>query len=91
MSTPWVRYKFNESVPKKEKEYLVTCKNVVGNGYSFMFAYWTHDIGKQYPFYWEEEYGNRVGGGWIVADSEGDWELTGVEYYMEIPELPKEE
>ena len=70
---------------------IVAYRGVISNGYNTMIAYWCPKIGKRYPFEFDSEYKDRKDGGWVVPDSEEDWELTGVDYYMKIPDVPMED
>lgn len=55
---------------------------------SVRIAWWEPRIGTIYPFKHYSQYEDRQGGGWVVADAEEDYELRGVEWWMEIPPVP---
>ena len=88
MSKNWISVE--ERLPKKAGKYLVLWR--LGKDFAFVYsiAFWVNNIAKEYPFKYYENYKERKGGGWIMPHSEEDFELTGVEYWIELPNLPEE-
>lgn len=81
----WVSVK--DRLPINGGSHLVAWKLTSDSGFHYSLAYWCSNIANAYPFKYYLEYKGRKGGGWIKSDPEGDFELTGVEYWMEIPRI----
>ena len=85
----WI--KASEKLPEKGGKYLIAWRLCKEYQMHVSLANWTPDIAHSYPFEYDTDYIGRTGGGWVISDSEEDYEMTGVEYWTEIPELPEEE
>ena len=79
----------SEAHPKAEGQYLVAWR--LNKDYKFVIslAWWTNNIAKCYPFKYDDSYKERKGGAWVCSHPEEDFELTDVEYWMEIPPVPE--
>lgn len=84
----WISTK--ERLPDKGGKYLTACRGYSKENIYYYIAWWEPEISEVYPFKYREDYEGRAGGGWVINDSEGDWELRGVEWWCEI-ESPVEE
>lgn len=85
----WISTK--ERLPDKGGQCLVAYYGFAGSDIIYYrLAWWEPEISEAYPFRYRSDYEGRAGGGWVIDDSEEDWELIGVEWWCEI-DSPVEE
>ena len=79
---------FSVEKPKYRGMYLIAWRLNKDYDYVISLAYWERNIAKSYPFKYYDDYKQRKGGGWVHGTPEGDYEITGVEYWAKILPLP---
>lgn len=89
MNIEWISIK--ERLPEENGQYLVVVDYVSRDTKPYVkILNFSHNL-KLHPFFRYDDNVKNCQSGWWDSDIEDDWIVTGVTYWMPLPEVPEEE